>query len=315
MKRIGPAKSIAVIASAFLALLAPVSCSPDFLQYEKVRIELPETPQSLQAALAAAGGGTQANCKKLSWTLSWYDENGERRCETGLAEGTEIELERGAFTPVIAEPETERLALPHGALPPAGALYPADCAVVGGLPGADAVALALTWPGGVAASMAESICIHARGGFEDGRNIASHVNWRRFAEEAAKKDEPHRIDEKRFVEAALSGAITKWDVSMPEAVDLDFPASLSGAAAGSAASGAASAGANAQVQFLPAAGETFRPEWPAGPSFLWPGAGGTITVAAREGVSLFFGERSWLTVSIADGRLLAAFFTPYSLQD
>jgi len=311
MKRICPARSVAVIASAFLALLLPVSCSPDFLQYEKVRIELPETPQSIQAALAAAGGGTQANCKKLSWTLSWYDGNGERRCEAGLTEGTEIELERGAFTPVIAEPETEDLALPHGALPPAGALYPAGCAVGSGLPGAGAVALALTWPGGVAASMAESICIHARGGFEDGRNIASHVNWRRFAEEAAKKDEPHRIDEKRFVEAALSGAITKWDVSMPESVDLGFPAALSG----SASAEAAPSGSSCLGKFLPAAGETFWPEWPEGRAFLWPGSAGTITVTVREGVSLFFGERTWLTVSVAHGRVLAAFFTPYSLQD
>lgn len=312
MKRFSPARFIAVFATALIALFAPVSCAPDFLLYEKIRIELPGTPQSLQAALAAAGTETPANGKKLSWRLSWYDETGERRCEAGVTEGTEIELERGAFTPVIAEPETERLGLPHGALPPAGALYPADCAVGSDPPGTGAGALALSWPGGVAASMAESICIHAKGGFEDGKNIASHVNWRRFTEEAAKKNEPHRIDKKRFVEAALSGAITKWDVSMPESVDLDFPAALSASLSGARA---ASTSANAQVQFLPTAGETFYPEWPEGAPIHWPGTAETITLKASEGVSRFFGDRGFLTVSVAEGKVLAAFFTPYSLQD
>jgi hypothetical protein len=307
MKRIRPARFIVFAALASIALFASVACAPDFLQYEKVRIELPETPPSLRAALAATGCGAASNGKKLSWTLSWHDENGERRCTTGLKEGTTIELERGTFTPVIAEPETEKLGLPHGAVPPAGALYPADCSVdCTGATDANAVTLELSWSEGVAASMAESICAHARGGFDDGRNIASHVNWRRFDEEAAKKDEPHRIDEKRFVEAALSGAITKWDVSMPDVVDLDFPRSLSGATAGSS---------TAATQPCPAAGETFCPEWPDGPSFLWPGAAGSLTVAVHEGVSRFFGERSYLTVSVEKGRILAAFFTPYSLQD
>jgi hypothetical protein len=305
MKRIRPARSSVFttavrITIALGAVLAPVACTPDFLQYEKVRIKLPETPPALRAALEAAGRGAGQGGKKLSWMLSWYDENGERKSEAGLAEGTAIEVARGTFTPVIAEPETEKLGLPHDAVPPAGALYPADCSV-DGLGAANAVTLDLSWTGGVAATMAESICIHARGGFEDGRNIASHVNWRRFDEEAAKKDEPHRIDKKRFVEAALSGAITKWDVSMPDIVELTFPAFLS----------AQTAAANPR----PSAGETFCPEWPDAPSFRWPDAANSLTVAVHDGVSRFFGERSWLTVSVAEGRILAAFFTPYSLQD
>lgn len=299
MKQIKHGIFLAVIAAAFSAMVPFVSCAFDFFDHERVKIGLPETPPALKAA---------AHGHQVSWTLFWYDENGTKQCARGVTGDMEIELPRGIFTPVILEPETEALGIPYGSIPPAGALYPADC-TTGSIPetGRGPVTLDLSWQGGVSASMAESICRHARGGIEDGRIIASHVNWRRFGEEASKLREPHRIAEKRFVEAALSGAVTKWDVSEPDDIAVGFPSILS--------AGKQAAQASILTAAQPAVGETLWPEWPGAESFQWPDVANALTIEAYEGLNRFFGESGYVTVSVVEGKIAAAFFTPYSLQD
>lgn len=295
MKQISPAAFLAVIVTALSSMVPFVSCAFDFFDHERVKIGLPETPSAIKAA---------AHGHQVSWTLFWYDENGTKQCARGVTGDTEVELPRGIFTPVILEAETEALGIPYGSVPPAGALYPADC-TTGDITetGTGPVTLDLSWQGGVSAAMAESICRHARGGTEDGRTIASHVNWRRFGEEASKLRVPHRIAEKRFVEAALSGAVTKWDVSEPDDIAVSFPSILSAAQTA------------AQPTSQPAVGEMLWPEWPAGESFQWPDVAHTLTVQAYEGLNRFFGESGYVTVSVVEGKIAAAFFTPYSLQD
>lgn len=282
------AAALAAVALPAAAAFLSASCAIEALSEESVRLVLPPPHP---AYLLAAPGKTPA------WTVRWYGVDGSPRSEHEVTRDITLALERGVFTPVILVPETGSPGIPEGTLPVYGALYPLDCSYEDEPFTMPRVTLGSSATGGISASMAEAVCLGAKGGFDDGRTIASHFNWARFEETVSAFPEPHRIERKRFVEAVLSGSFSKRDIREPDMAEITLPASC-----------ARSSG------MVSATGERFLPEWPDNPGFI-RNDGGSVTCQAIEGTSRFFGGSGFLTVCITGGKLTEAFFTPYSLQD
>jgi hypothetical protein len=152
--------------------------------------------------------------------------------------------------------------------------------------------LGATWQGGIAARLAEALCLQAAGGFETGRTIAAHYNWVRFAEKLAGMRDPLFLDRERFLSAVLSGKVTVYDISpvplFTVSVDLPF----------------------ADIPD----GTVFISDWPGYGAFSWL-AGQTVSLAVIEGRNRFFGPEGFITVQTEKGKITGAFYSKYSLQD
>lgn len=243
---------------------------------ERTEIRLP----SPHPVLSLAAPGTIP-----SYTLRWYDGEGSRMERKGVTGPVMIELETGILTPVLLIPETGDDV--PGILPCAGALYPVDAER-----GGSGIILETGWLKGIAAGLAEEICLSSTEGFETGRNIAAHFNWMRFAEKLALVPDPLALDRERIREAVLSGAVTVYDITEEEKItvrctipDGTIPQ---------------------DAPFIPA--------WPGGEGFRWP-ASNELELAVPEGQTCFFGEKGVVVFQVEKGKQVCAFYRPYSLQD
>lgn len=274
---------------AYIARLAVVlvfaACSPNPFGLsggvERVRVVMPEAhPALAERALALPDEPAP------TWTVYWYDGSGCRQTADGVAGGTELAVETGLFTPIIAAPETDGTGIPSGFLPRAGALYPADAAADGEIPEVE-----LSWLSGIAAECAETVCLSATGGFATGRAIAAHFNWQRFTERIGALEDPSAFDRKRFIAAVLAGDVDAWDIAKLKtaAVRISLPAGT-----------------------VPD-GSRFIAGFPLAPGFSWSPAG--VEVNRPDGAARFFCPTGYLTLEVAKGATSCAFFTPYDLQD
>jgi len=220
-----------------------------------------------------------------AYTLRWYDAAGNRRERNGITDSVSLELDAGILTPVLLIPETG--GSHPGTLPCAGALYPVQAQRKGG-----SVVLETGWEGGIAAGLAEEICLSASDGFETGRIIAAHFNWLRFYERLALLADPLALDRARFRDAVLSGKVSMYDITELKKVPVRFTAA---------------AGTIAEE-------EPFTAAWPAAEGFRWP-ASGELALTVAEGQTCLYGEEGVIVFQVQKGKQACAFYSPYSLQD
>jgi hypothetical protein len=272
-------------ALAYLAwvALAFAACAPDAFSSlgdtERLRVVLPEPHPAITARAATATSAP-------TWTVYWYDGSGVRQSASGVAGETEITVETGLFTPIIAVPETDGTGIPPGTLPRAGSLYPAGARADGEMP-----KIELSWLSGIAAECAETACLSARGGFATGRTIAAHFNWQRFTERIGALKDPSAFDRKRVIAAILSGDVDAWDIAKLKtaAVRISLPAGTV------------------------ADGSRFFAGFPPAPGFSWKPEG--VEINRPDGPARFFCPTGYLTLEVTGGKASCAFFTPYDLQD
>lgn len=267
----------------FLSLALAISCenlTEPFLETERVRVILPEA----HPAWRAASPGMEA-----SYTLRWRDASGRENALVGVEDETTLELERGAFTPIVVESESERAGIPRGILPSAGALYPVHASRSGG----ESIVRA-DWLRGVDAECAELARTGSRDGFAVGTAIAEHLNWGKFDAVVSAKDNPLLVDRRAAAEAILSGKMSVYDVAERKLVQVSARRSLTA---------------------IPGT-RSFFPSWShTGTASLATAADGSFDAALPAGVSHWFCESGILVVSVAGTRVECAFFTPYGLRE
>lgn len=267
------------IAPLALFALSLAACEINPFTEETVTVALP--PSIPVIDLVAPGAD-------LRWTVTWFDGSLERRELKHARGNVRIALERGAFTPIIAAPETAPFGIPESFLPRAGAIYPDACE------GERATARA-DWAGGVCAEIAESVLLGASGGIETGRVIARHFNWGRLERTVDATPLPNRIDRARLVDSILSLDTTKRDVTAGTLAELRAEA-------------VAEALANAG---MPVDETAFLPEWPT----RVPVCQGSFPVRVACGITRFYAQAGYLTVIATGGSVSDCFFSRYVLQD
>mgnify|MGYP001616909920 CR=1 FL=1 len=275
----GRAQSLLALGLCLASCLS--ACSLDgfgpFGKYETLTVILPAGHPALTAIPGA---------KEASWTVYWYDAAGSKQSVSGVQVRTDISVEAGLFTPVIAVPETDGSGIPPGTLPCAGGLYPANAKTGERMPGIE-----LSWLSGISAECAETVCLSATGGFETGRIIAAHFNWERFTAKIGTIEDPSAFDRKRLIAAILDGDVAAWDIAKLKAasVDVSLPqGSVSG-------------------------GSQFFASCPLAKGFSWVSDG--ITLNLPDGASRFFCQSGFISIEVKNGTAVCAFFTPYDLQD
>lgn len=278
MKHICPRARARIAPLALFALLL-AACEINPFTEETLTVVLPPSVPVID--LVAPGAD-------LRWTVTWFDGSLERREVRHARGNVRIALERGAFTPVIAAPETAPFGIPESFLPQAGAIYPDAC--VG-----ERATVRADWTGGVCAEVAESVLLGASGGPEAGRVIARHFNWGRLARTLDLTPLPNRIDRARLVDSILSLDTTKRDVTAGRLADLRAEA-------------VAEALENAGIT----ADETgFLPEWPTHAT-VYPES---VPVRVADGLTRFYSRAGYLTVIATGGAVSDCFFSRYVLQD
>lgn len=251
----------------------------------KVRLLLPE-PSRAHSILAQGAEPT--------WTIRWYDREGTARSIEGCSREAVLELDPDAFTPILAHPE-QRSALPFNpGLAPAGAVFPAY--VEESLTDASASA---DYQGGIAALAAEYALVHARGGFEDGRRIASRFNWIRLDGRIRIAKEPSCIDIRRCASEILSGSFTASDCASLKTSRIRIALQDVWPRAGEAVRGAVFYPSNPLAAPFSFAQESLDPGKAA------------VELELPEGASSYFCESGALTVGVESGRAAAVLFTPY----
>ncbi len=226
-----------------------------------------------------------------TWMVSWYDGEGSVQTKTGNHGSTTIDLEKGRFTPIFATLEPGAASLKGNVLPRAGGIYPDDCAWPSLTEQRGSITVETSWEGGVAARVAEAVCLNAAGGFDEGRTIAIRFNWPRLRSYATQLYDPTKLDLKQISEAILSGSVSKWDIDPIASVD--FARSVVG-----------------NDYFEP--GETIFSEWPKTSPFYWTE---TASITVFEGLTRFFGANGFLSVTAENGKVVSSFFTRYDLQE
>ena len=274
------------------ALFGPsiISCdSPVFTDasVETILVTLP--PPHPVHALLTPSDRTSPRIQP-SYTARWYDSDGQKQTLTHITDEFFITLETGLCTPILLESETASFGIPDGALPAAGALYPAHGRVSAMGTGMTPV-VETSWMRGISASLAESICVSSAGGFASGRNIAGHYNWQRFESGLSDFSDPSRINRARFVHAVLSGHFAKSDISCLKTIPVDTDT----------------------IQSIPAQCTLFS-SWPESSGYSHSVAE-SAPLPACEGINRYFCQTGFLTVQITLGKETCAFFTPYILQD
>lgn len=244
---------------------------------ERVSVTLPEPLPALRQ---------RAFARKASYTLHWYDSDGNAQVRGGVADQTEITLETGCFTPVLAIPETAGTGIPAEALPVAGAVYPAhaDSSKTG-------IVLEATFIRGIGSAVAELACTRSRGGFAVGRQIAEHFNWAKFDAAVRGKANPFLVNRSLAADAILSGKVTVYDIRETETIE----ATLDGIE-----------GVLAGARFLPA--------WPGSEGFVVPDDG-AFSLEVPLGLSRWFSPDGILTVSAESAGVVCAYFEPYVLRE
>jgi hypothetical protein len=274
------------LASAFplvLALTLALSCenlTEPFSGTERVLVVLPEP---LPAWRLAAPG------LKASYAIRWRDGSGSERARVGVENDTTIELDRGAFTPILLEMESERAGIPRGFLPRAGALYPVHARREDG-----ESTLEADWLRGVDAECAELARTGSREGFAVGTAIAEHLNWAKFDAALSEKANPLLVDGRAAAEAILSGKMRVYDVEERSLTEVSVGRSL--------------------AAIPPSCG--FLPSWALAESaMIETGPDGSFAADVPAGTSRWFCESGILTVTLAGKRIACAFFTPYGLRE
>lgn len=268
--------------NALLLLLIPLMLSCHFSENcweytEKVQIQLPP----VHPAFALVCPETAP-----SYTISWYDQNGQKQTIQNVTSTITIDLPLEKMTAVRVFQETDIPSLSI-ALPSAGAMYPIHAVSDG-----HSVFLQTSWEKGLSAELAERICLEATGGFNTGRIIAEHFNWPRFDEKITTLKQPLTLNRERFIEALLSGQVTVYDITVLES----FPLQIS----------------LKEGKIDP--GTVFLPTWPFAPSFIWP-VSNTLTIEAPEGVSHYFCASGYITLEIVNGATVCFFYSRFSLQE
>ncbi len=269
---------------SFLLVLAIfLSCenlAEPFSGTELVRVVLPEPHPAWR--LAAPG-------VKASYTIRWRDASGKEHVRAGAGEETTVELDRGAFTPILLEIESERAGFPRGLLPRAGALYPVHARRKDGKSVIEA-----DWLHGIDAECAELARTGSREGFAVGTAIAEHLNWAKFDAALSEKENPLLVDVRAVAEAILSGKMRVYDIAERSLTEVTVKRSLTP---------------------IPSACG-FLPSWALGESAtIETGQDGSFAASVPSGSSRWFGESGILTVVLAGKTPECAFFTPYGLRE
>ncbi len=220
------------------------------------------------------------------WSIRWLDSAGKQREKSLSGTTTVIELEAGAFTPVLAYPDLSAAGLPVDTLMPCGALFPLD--VESGRAG---YALRCDAGKGLSARLAMKAVISASGGPQNGLQIIRSFNWKRFRERSALLPEAQFIDQERFLQALLSGHFSVYDIREKETRQhrLEIPASMPETA----------------TLFDVTAGKLRNIE----------SINGTRALEAvlPDGAHLFLGADGFLSAITAASVLVPPFFSPYRL--
>ncbi len=278
-----PRTLVAAALPLFLVLALFASCenlTEPFSGTERLRVVLPEPHPAWR--LAAPG-------LKASYTIRWRDSSGRERARVGAVDETTIELDRGEFTPILLEIESERAGFPRGHLPRAGALYPVHAKREDG----ESV-LEADWLRGVDAECAELARTGSREGFAVGTTIAEHLNWAKFDATLAEKENPLLVDARAAAEAILSGKMRVYEIDERTRTEVTIRPSLTA---------------------IPSACG-FLPSWALGQAAAIETApDGTFAAAVPPGSSRWFCESGILTVILAGKTVECAFFTPYGLRE
>ena len=279
-------KTTAALASYLLCSVLTASCSLLTTTVNGLESVTIVTPPPHPVYLLAFPGEIP------SYTIRWYDREGNVHEYTGVENKISIVLETGLMTPILAIPEektgTDKGFLQTDILPVAGALYPLQASLEN-----DRALLETTWQGGIPAICAETICLAAAGGFETGRNLAGHFNWTRFGERLAGFQNPLWLDRERFVEAVLSGKVSMYDIVPVKYFTVRIAI---------------------DTAEIPTGTEFFTLWSLQSPHFFW-NDDRTAVFEAPEGLSHFVSAMGFITVQIEKGKPVFAFFSPYSLQD
>lgn len=269
------------LASAAFASATFISCTQlidPMAKTERVEIILPD-----DMALPPGFPSREA----ISWTVTWRDGIGTRRQSLGVHKRCSLALEKGIATAIVARPEIAFLGAPNDAAVPVGAIYPADAIAT-----PTAITLRLDATGAIAALAAETV-LSSRGVPEsDARRIVSRINWKKFRMRVSALDTPGLFDFARFASAALAGRILGSSVSMRPTRELKV----------------------SLTRGTIAPDTVLVPEWPYGEWLRWPG-GTEASMVLPDGLSRFLSEDGWLTVSVANGEVICAFYEYYSLRE
>ena len=224
-----------------------------------------------------------------SWTLVWYDSDGEPVIARNVTGSSSITLKKGLLTPVLLIPETVGTGIQEGQLPSAGAIYPVHASTCG-----SAVCLETSWLRGITADCARSVCLSATAGFDAGRTIAAHFNWERLDEELTKKAYPQTLNKETLVNAILAGKMSIYKISC---------------------SGATIITLTLDTDCIPD-GCRFFSGWPSSGEFIWTPEC-SVSFSVPEGVSFFYSTVGYITILAEAGKEnpIFAFFSTYDLQD
>lgn len=247
-----------------------------FIAEEQVEVVLPELPPAAQFA----GGDIPG-----TWTVRWVNAEGLQEYQMGVRKKCTLSLNKGTFTPIIAELDTKTSRI--GPFPVAGALYPAQAE--GSL---YSLSISLGYTGGIAAISALRAMESATGGIETARSILSVFNWKRLVFEIEKLSTPYYFDFDRLVSAMLTGQVRIYDVRPRtlRAVRITLP------------------------EGLVVVGSKLIEPWPGAQGFYWPETN-TISLELPIGMCRFYNEDGVLTVQSGGATPRCVFFSPYCLQE
>lgn len=264
-----------ILLSTFLCACAPIASLMD--STERVHFSC----ASSSTLGEYSGSGIQQ-----SWTVTWYDSAGSLQSRSGIIAETDIELEKGYFTPILAQREvSDNSVVMAEVLPALGCLYPHQ-----GRHEKGGIFITANELGGIVASVAFKAIKDA--GYSRGHQIAAHCNWEKCIERVASLKEPGLLDRERFVLALLGGKVRSYDIvgQKKKAIRIE------------------------DRRFYIPRGELFIPAW-YGSEAITIEEGESFSLALPSGTSYLFSPSGFLSVTIREEGSPVSFFTPYRLQD